>query len=52
MAEKRSWVLCHLIGHEVTWKEVVNIAKKATQGRVAFYDIHGKRISDADVSHQ
>jgi hypothetical protein len=44
MAEKRSWVLCQLVGHLVLWNEVQQIAQKETEGRVCFFDSRGKRL--------
>jgi hypothetical protein len=44
MAEKRSWLLCQLVGHLVSWNEVQQIAAKETDGRLCFFDSLGKRI--------
>ena len=50
ITEARSWVLCQLVGHEVTWEELIQIAKRETQGRVAFYNRQGKRFLDSNIA--
>jgi len=44
MAEKRSWLLCQLVGHMVARGEMQQIALKETEGRICFFDSRGKRI--------